>query len=81
MNNSRLGARLAAATGLAMASLGTAPAFAAEYWLRAETATLAMPGGVNVPMWAFARCTDGTFATCDPASVPGPRWSCRQARD
>lgn len=62
-----------AATGLAALALGHAPhAAAAEYWLRAEATTLTLPGSVNVPMWGFARCTDATFLTCDPTSVPGP---------
>jgi hypothetical protein len=48
-------------------------AFAVEYWLRAEPLTVAMPGNPVVPMWGFAMCTDGSFSTCTPATVPGPQ--------
>ena len=72
MTTKKIGARLAAASGLALGFLNADPAWAAEYWLRAEATTLTMPGGAVVPMWAFARCTDATFTACDPASVPGP---------
>ena len=75
MTTKTMGARLAAVSGLALGFLSADPALAAEYWLRAETTTLTMPGGATVPMWAFARCTDATFTTCDPASVPGPALS------
>jgi len=54
-------------TGLAAAA---APASAVEYWLRADTVNVTMPGGVTVPMWGYA-LTDSTFAP-GVASVPGP---------
>lgn len=47
-----------------------APASAVEYWLRADTVNVTMPGGVTVPMWGYA-LTDSTFAP-GTASVPGP---------
>jgi FtsP/CotA-like multicopper oxidase with cupredoxin domain len=72
MNSKISCARLAAGAWLASLSLGPASALAAEYWLKAEATTVTMPGAVTVPMWAFASCTDATFATCDAASVPGP---------
>ena len=46
--------------------------WSAEYWLRAETLTKTMPDGAVITMWGFAGCTDGTFASCTPATVPGP---------
>jgi FtsP/CotA-like multicopper oxidase with cupredoxin domain len=45
---------------------------AAEYWLRAEVAAKTMPDTSVVTMWGFAQCTDGTYATCTAATVPGP---------
>jgi FtsP/CotA-like multicopper oxidase with cupredoxin domain len=45
---------------------------AAEYWLRAETIAKNMPDGAVITMWGFANCTDGTYASCTPATVPGP---------
>ncbi|MBI5076005.1 MAG: putative Ig domain-containing protein [Nitrospirae bacterium] len=53
--------------GLSSASWG------AEFWLRAETLTKTMPDTSVVTMWGFAQCTDGTYASCTPATVPGPR--------
>jgi FtsP/CotA-like multicopper oxidase with cupredoxin domain len=50
----------------------TSVSSAAEFWLKAETFTKTMPGGEVVTMWGFAQCTDGTFATCNPPSSPGP---------
>lgn len=65
--------RIAPAFALAAGLLGqAAPASAAEYWLRAETLTMPMPGSAGVPMWGYAKCTDGSFSTCDAATVPGP---------
>jgi FtsP/CotA-like multicopper oxidase with cupredoxin domain len=64
--------RLAASAGLAMLCLGAGSAFAAEYFLRAGAATATMPGGVNIPMWGYAQCTDATFATCGATTAPGP---------
>ena len=58
---------LASVLGLSSHSLG------AEYWLRAETLTKTMPDASVVTMWGFAQCTDSTFASCTPATVPGPR--------
>lgn len=54
-------------TGLAAAA---APVSAVEYWLRADTVNVTMPGGVTVPMWGYA-LTDSTFAP-GTATVPGP---------
>lgn len=53
------------------------PAQAAEYWLRAASTTVEMPdpgGGtpIQVPMWGYASCSDGTYASCGAVSVPGP---------
>ncbi len=72
MKTNALRTSLAAGAGLVILSLGSIPALAAQYWLRAEATSASMPGGVSVPMWAFAKCTDATYTTCDPASVPGP---------
>lgn len=47
----------------------------AEYWLRAETLTKTMPDTSVITMWGFAQCTDGSYASCTPATVPGPRLS------
>jgi hypothetical protein len=44
----------------------------AEYWLRAEVMTKTMPDTSVITMWGFAQCT-ADFATCDPATVPGPQ--------
>jgi hypothetical protein len=72
MNGTKIGARLAAGAWVATLSMSGGTAFAAEYWLRAQVTTLSLPGGTTVPMWAFARCTDATYATCAAPSVPGP---------
>ena len=48
-------------------------AWGAEFWLRAETFTKTMPDASIVTMWGFAQCTNDTYSTCDPATVPGPR--------
>lgn len=45
----------------------------AEFWLRAETLTKTMPDASVITMWGFAQCPDGTYASCTPATVPGPR--------
>lgn len=62
------------AQALALAGLSSFPpaATAIDYWLRAEPLTVLMPGGVNVPMWGYASCTDATFSSCSAATVPGP---------
>ncbi len=62
--------RLAQATLLAGLAAAAAPASAVEYWLRADTVNVTMPGGVTVPMWGYA-LTDSTFAP-GVATVPGP---------
>jgi FtsP/CotA-like multicopper oxidase with cupredoxin domain len=72
MNSKTLRAALAASAVLGFITLGSAPALGAEYFLQAQATTATMPGGATVPMWAYARCTDATFATCDAATVPGP---------
>jgi len=45
----------------------------AQFWLRAETFTKTMPDSSVITMWGFAQCTNGTYASCGPATVPGPR--------
>jgi FtsP/CotA-like multicopper oxidase with cupredoxin domain len=75
MNTKILDPRLAAYACTAMLSMACGSSLAAEFWLRAEATTATMPGGVTVPMWGFASCTDATYATCQPASVPGPALS------
>jgi hypothetical protein len=50
----------------------SAPTLAAEYFLRTGTLNMTMPDQVSVAMWGFAQCTDASFTTCDPVSVPGP---------
>lgn len=65
----KLGA--AALIGATLAVTGNA-AFAAEYWLKAGSMPpVTMPDGSTVVMWGYAKCI-ADFATCDPASVPGP---------
>ncbi len=52
---------------------GTASAQTAEFWLRAETVNMTLPGGRVIPMWGFALDTDGNFGTLEGvATVPGP---------
>jgi hypothetical protein len=46
---------------------------AETYNLQAASTTMTMPDGRVVTMWGFASCTDGTFASCGPVTVPGPR--------
>jgi uncharacterized repeat protein (TIGR02543 family) len=61
--------------GLAIILLITAMAgtsLAAEYWLQAAAFNKTMPDGQVIPMWGFGQCTDGTFNTCSPPTVPGP---------
>jgi FtsP/CotA-like multicopper oxidase with cupredoxin domain len=70
------------AIALASSSLGLAAsqASAAEYWLKAGTTTVTLPGPtgpVDVPMWGYASCSTptlelGAFASCGLVSVPGP---------
>jgi FtsP/CotA-like multicopper oxidase with cupredoxin domain len=72
MNGNTLRATLAASAALAILDLASPAALAAEYFLKAQATTATMPGGVTVPMWAYARCTDATFVTCDAPTVPGP---------
>ena len=67
--------RMAPALALAGLFAFVPSASAIEYWLRAEPLTVAMPGSPVVPMWGYAQCTDGSFSTCDPATVPGPTLS------
>lgn len=67
--------RMAPALALAGLFAFVPSASAIEYWLRAEPLTVAMPGSPAVPMWGYAQCTDGSFSTCDPATVPGPTLS------
>jgi Bacterial Ig domain len=47
------------------------PGQAAEVWLQTGSATVTMPDNSVVTMWGYSSCTAG-FATCTPASVPGP---------
>ena len=53
----------------------------ADFYLKAEVFTYQNTNAANpyyspvlagITMWGFAQCTDGTFTTCNPASVPGP---------
>ncbi len=63
---------------LAVAGILALPLFgreaaAAEYWLRADTTSMTMPGGESVSMWGYAEDLDSDFATVDgTVSVPGP---------
>jgi FtsP/CotA-like multicopper oxidase with cupredoxin domain len=43
------------------------------YFLKAESSTVTMPDGRTIPIWGFADCTDGTYTTCNPVILPGPR--------
>lgn len=71
----RLGAAALACAALALA---TGEALAAEYWLRAGTATVQVPnpngaGTIGVAMWGYANCSPGPLgATCGTVTVPGP---------
>ena len=67
----------AAALTITALALAGNPALAAEYWLKAAPTAVAMPdpgGGaaIMVPMWGYASCTDGSFGSCGPTTVPGP---------
>jgi FtsP/CotA-like multicopper oxidase with cupredoxin domain len=64
--------RLIPALTLAGLSGFAPPASAIQYWLRAESFTVQMPGSPDVPMWGYAKCTDGTFNNCEAPTVPGP---------
>ena len=72
MNSKKLkpvfGIHLPALSALALAWNA---AFAAEYWLRADTVGATMPDGATVPMWGFA-LDNATFTSGNPATVPGP---------
>jgi FtsP/CotA-like multicopper oxidase with cupredoxin domain len=65
----RLGA---AALTLAALPLAATHAVAAEYWLKAELGSVTMPDTTVIPVWGYARCTDGSYASCTPVTVPGP---------
>jgi FtsP/CotA-like multicopper oxidase with cupredoxin domain len=73
MNCTRTFRQLALA--LAVAAAMASPSLAATYNLTAGTATLALPGPTNVPVWGFA-CTSTTVAGACPVlgtvTVPGP---------
>jgi FtsP/CotA-like multicopper oxidase with cupredoxin domain len=43
-----------------------------EYNLAAGAATINY-AGTDITMWGFAQCTDSTFTSCDPVTVPGPQ--------
>jgi len=52
--------------------------YGADYYLQAGVTTI--PAGTfnnpaDITMWGFASCTDDTFTTCDPVTVPGPELS------
>ncbi|MFA6901564.1 MAG: Ig-like domain-containing protein [Gallionellaceae bacterium] len=64
--------RMLRASALAGLFSFSSAASAIDYWLRAEPLTVPMPGGVSMPMWGYASCTDGTYSSCSAASVPGP---------
>jgi FtsP/CotA-like multicopper oxidase with cupredoxin domain len=54
-----------------IAAVVSTPCFAVEYYLRADTLTKTMPGGVDIPMWGFAQ--DTSFGALDgQVTVPGP---------
>jgi FtsP/CotA-like multicopper oxidase with cupredoxin domain len=65
-------------SGLVIAAVMTAAlagqsAYAAEYWLRADTASLTMPDGTVIPMWGYAEDADQDLTTEDGnVSIPGP---------
>jgi FtsP/CotA-like multicopper oxidase with cupredoxin domain len=70
---------LALASIVLMALSGSS--FALEVYVMAEEFTYQDTNPANpyyspilsgITMWGFAQCTDDTFATCDPASIPGP---------
>ncbi|MDH4289781.1 MAG: multicopper oxidase domain-containing protein, partial [Aquincola sp.] len=74
MRTRKLMLRLAS-SALACAGLSLAghPAFAAEYWIKADVTTLQPPGAATgIPMWGYASCTDSSFIICSAVSVPGP---------
>jgi len=50
-------------------------AYAVDVYLDVQAFDKTLPDGTIVKMWGFAQCTDGTFAACSPATVPGPRIS------
>jgi len=52
---------------------GIASAAVVDVYLSVQATTVTMPDSTVVPVWGFAQCTDGTFATCNPATIPGPR--------
>jgi len=54
----------------ALAATST-PAFAVDYYLRADVTTVNMPGEPNIPMWGFA-LENSTFTAGTEATVPGP---------
>ena len=58
---------LAASLAAGAASAATVPVY-----LRATRTTKTLPGGVVVPVWAYAQCTSNTFSSCGEATVPGP---------
>ena len=73
--------RGAAALALATLALIGNNAFAAEYWLIAAVTSVPMPNpdksvgappSVDVPMWGYAMCTDGSYGSCGLTTVPGP---------
>lgn len=70
-NASRLSSAARALLALAL-PLAFSDAIAIEYWLKTGTTTV-----MGVPMWGYARCTDGNFGdpsttvTCDLPTVPG----------
>jgi FtsP/CotA-like multicopper oxidase with cupredoxin domain len=49
------------------------PAFAKEYWLRAGTTSVTLPGAAGpIVMWGFADCSPGPLSsTCGTVEVPG----------
>ncbi len=52
-------------------ALGTGPLYAAEYWLRADVTTVAMPDGQIITMWGFAQ--DSSAGVDDGVvTIPGP---------
>jgi FtsP/CotA-like multicopper oxidase with cupredoxin domain len=61
---------------LGMLVVGTVPAMAITYNLRADRSTITMPDGQIVPVWGFA--DDGTTPGSGTVTVPGPQLNVTQ---
>ncbi|MBI1824386.1 MAG: multicopper oxidase domain-containing protein [Nitrospirae bacterium] len=58
---------------LSLVLLNSGKGWAAAYNLKATTGTATMPDGAVIPIWGYAACTDETFTSCGPATLPGPQ--------